>query len=103
MPMDEACAAVLTKPRSIEMREFRVPRARADDAVLAVEATGICGSDWAPYAGTLPFPIPSIVLGHEVVGRITDIGPVAAARWQVDVGDRVVVEECIPCGFCNLC
>lgn len=100
---EAAYAAVLTNPRTIELREFPLPRVRDDDALLAVEATGICGSDWAPYVGTLPFSIPAIVLGHEVVGRVTAIGPTASKRWNVAVGDRVVVEECIPCGFCDLC
>ncbi len=38
-----------------------------------------------------------------MVGRIIDIGSLAAQRWGVSSGDRVVVEECIPCGFCRLC
>lgn len=100
---ESAYAAVLTEPRTIEVRKFEVPRVGVDDALLAVEATGICGSDWAPYVGTLPFAIPAIVLGHEVVGRVVAIGPVASERWNVYVDDRVVVEECIPCGFCELC
>lgn len=44
-----------------------------------------------------------MILGHEVVGEIVEIGPTAARRWGVAAGDRIVVEEDIPCGRCHLC
>jgi threonine dehydrogenase-like Zn-dependent dehydrogenase len=47
--------------------------------------------------------LPPLVLGHEVVGRIDEIGEDAASRWGVEKGDRVVVEEAVPCGVCQLC
>lgn len=96
-------AAVLVEPRRIEVEEFPVPHVGVDDAVIRVEGTGICGSDWAPYAGTFPFQLPKVILGHEVVGRIEGIGPEAARAWGVEEGDRIVVEEAIPCGRCTLC
>lgn len=96
-------AAVLRGPRTIEVEEFPVPVTGADDAVIRVEGTGICGSDWAPYAGAFPFEMPPVILGHEVVGRVEAIGPDAARDWGVAEGDRVVVEEAIPCGRCRLC
>lgn len=94
---------VLVGPRRLELQNFALPDRAEDDGLLRVEGTGICGSDWGPYAGKLPFELPPMVLGHEVVGRVEHVGPVAAARWQVAVGDRVVVEEVIPCGSCVLC
>lgn len=100
---DDAYAAVLVKPRTIELRSYPVPEVHDNDALLVVEGTGICGSDWAPYSGDSPFPLPPVVLGHEVVGRIADIGSSAASRWNIAAGDRIVVEETIPCGFCDLC
>lgn len=96
-------AAVLVEPRKIEVEEFPVPEVGDADAVIRVEGTGICGSDWAPYAGSFPFQMPPVVLGHEVVGRVVAIGAQAVAAWGVDEGDRIVVEEAIPCGRCRLC
>lgn len=96
-------AAVLTAPRRVEIQSFPMPAVGEDDALLKVEATGVCGTDWAAYNGTVrPEQIP-YVLGHEVVGRIAAVGPRAAERWGVAVGDRVVVEEYLPCGRCRHC
>lgn len=98
-------AAVLTEKRSIEIREFERPRIGDDDALLRVEATGVCGADFDPlYLGRGPQPrIGPLVMGHEVAGRIEAIGGTAARRWGVEEGDLVVVEEDVPCGRCRLC
>jgi threonine dehydrogenase-like Zn-dependent dehydrogenase len=96
-------AAVLLEPGVVEMRDFPVPDVGEDDGVLRLEATGVCGSDVAAYRSVSRFYETPCVLGHEVVGTIEAIGPVAAARWNVSLGDRVVVEEYLPCGTCPAC
>ena len=65
-------AAVITDKRRIEMRDFAVPTPRADDAVLKVEACGICGSDYHYYKELdhWPYLNPPHIMGHEVVGRV---------------------------------
>jgi len=100
-----AIAAVLTEPRKLEIREIDSPLLGLDDGLLRVEACGMCGSDLGPYrtghnasGATLP-----MILGHEIVGRIEDCGPSAAARWGLDPGDRVIVQEHAPCGRCEVC
>lgn len=97
-------AAVLTGPRSIDLREINVPEIRDDNAILRVEVTGVCGVDWPAYTQTRPdrFPVP-IILGHEIVGRIERIGKEAAQKWRVKEGDRVAMEEYAPCGRCSYC
>lgn len=96
-------AAVLVAPRHVEIQRFPMPAISEADGLLEVEATGVCGTDLAAYNGTVrPEQIP-YVLGHEVVGRIAAVGPEAAERWGVSVGDRVVVEEYLPCGRCADC
>jgi threonine dehydrogenase-like Zn-dependent dehydrogenase len=99
---DTVSAAVLVEPRRIEVEEFPIPRVGHDDALLRVEGTGICGSDWAPYAVSFR-AMPPMILGHEVVGRIEAIGADAARAWGIAEGDRIVVEEAMPCGRCRLC
>lgn len=95
-----ALAAVATRPRHTELRTLPLPKVGPDDGYLEVEASGVCGTDWDLYkrAGLDP-----LVLGHEVVGRIGKVGERAAERWQVSAGQRVVVEEFLPCGTCRLC
>lgn len=95
-------AIVQTGPRALELRELPLPEIGPDDALLRVEACGICGSDYEQYEGALPAKYP-VIPGHEPVGRIAEIGPVAAERWGVHEGDRVCVEALAPCGNCPPC
>jgi threonine dehydrogenase-like Zn-dependent dehydrogenase len=96
-------AAVLLGTGDLDIRELPLPEVSADDGLLRVEATGVCGSDVAAYHGHAPFYELPCVLGHELVGRIEAIGDVAAERWGVAAGDRIVVEEYLPCGTCRSC
>ncbi|MGH8981551.1 MAG: zinc-dependent alcohol dehydrogenase [Acidimicrobiales bacterium] len=97
-------AMVQSGPRQMEMREFARPKIGDDDALVRVEACGICGSDVEQYKGHLwrEGATPSIP-GHEPLGVIDEIGERAAARWDVEPGDRVAIEIIIPCHTCDLC
>lgn len=96
-------AAVLLGPEQLEIRELPLPEIGANDGLLEVEATGVCGSDVAAFHGHNPFYELPCVLGHELVGRIERLGATASARWGVAEGDRIVVEEYLPCGTCRSC
>jgi threonine dehydrogenase-like Zn-dependent dehydrogenase len=95
--------AVLYGPGELRIEEFPLPALRSDDGLLKVEATGVCGTDMAAYRGVNPFYELPCGLGHELVGRVVDLGPEASARWNVQPGDRIVVEEYLPCGTCRAC
>jgi threonine dehydrogenase-like Zn-dependent dehydrogenase len=97
-------AAVLVGPRQIEMREFPLPEIGPDEGLLHVEACGICGADWKPYSDPNDTRHEKpLILGHEIVGIIDRIGPEASRRWGVKEGDRVTVEEHLPCRNCEAC
>lgn len=51
---DRVRAAVLVKPKALEAREFARPAIGPDDALLRIEACGICGSDYEQYEGAQP-------------------------------------------------
>jgi len=100
-------AAVLREPRTIELAEFPRPAIGADDALLRLEACGICGSDYEQYEGAAPstedymqFPV---IPGHEPLGVIEEIGAGARERWGVREGDRVAVRSGYGCGRCPAC
>jgi alcohol dehydrogenase len=95
-------AAVLTRPGTIEIRQFDPINPRDDDATLAVELAGVCGTDYHLFNGDIDAPLP-LVLGHEIVGRIARIGKGAAEHWGVAAGDLVVVESTVPCARCAWC
>src|SRR5262245_20787919 len=101
-PPKRTFAMVQTGPRALEPRELPIPAIDADSALLRVEVCGICGSDYEQYAGVRRTQVP-VIPGHEPLGRIAAIGDRAAARWGVDVGDRVAVENMISCRFCAPC
>ncbi len=93
-------AAVAVKPKQTELHEFDLPAIAPDAGLLRIEATGICGSDWPMYLSDKPGPR---ILGHEMVGTIAKLGPVARERWGVAEGDVVALEEYLPCGHCEYC
>ncbi|MGH2954930.1 MAG: alcohol dehydrogenase catalytic domain-containing protein [Solirubrobacterales bacterium] len=82
----------------IEDRPDPEPQA-ADDVVIRVEATGVCGSDLHIYHGRVAVE-PGFTLGHEYVGTVVAAGD---AVEQVGVGDRVLGTYCTACGDCFFC
>ena len=72
----------------------------ADDILLRVTATAICGSDLHLYRGKIPELHDGDILGHEFMGVVEEIGPEVT---NVRVGDRVVIPFVIACGDCFHC
>jgi threonine dehydrogenase-like Zn-dependent dehydrogenase len=97
---EKTLAAVLVAPRQFEMRELALPEIPDDAALLKIEACGICGSD---IHGSERLRDGPKILGHENVGIITRIGNLAAEKWKIREGDRVALEEYVPCGACKWC
>lgn len=88
--------------RSPALREVPVPRAAPGGVLLRVTAAGMCHSDLhvadSP-AGRLPYELP-FVLGHEVAGRVVEVGADVDPAW---VGRDVVVHGVWGCGECRRC
>ncbi|MFI1496090.1 alcohol dehydrogenase catalytic domain-containing protein [Streptomyces platensis] len=72
----------------------------ANDIIVRITSTGICGSDLHLYEVLGPFLDPGDILGHEPMGIVEATG---AAVTEVVVGDRVVVPFNISCGTCWMC
>lgn len=72
----------------------------ADDILLRVTATAICGSDLHIYRGKIPGMKDGDILGHEFMGIVEEAGP---AVTRVRKGDRVVIPFVIACGQCFHC
>lgn len=93
-------AAVTVGVRAIELRELPVPSVGEADGILRVEGSGVCGSDVGSFDAAVQSPR---VMGHETVGVIAAVGRSASDRWGVAEGDRVLLEEYLPCGHCRHC
>ncbi|OLN21804.1 alcohol dehydrogenase [Domibacillus antri] len=96
---EKTLAAVATGTKQTEIKEVALPDIESAAGILKVEIVGVCGTD-VSYYNDLKAPM---ILGHHVVGHIHKIGEAASKRWGVQEGDRIVMEEYIPCGQCELC
>jgi alcohol dehydrogenase/L-iditol 2-dehydrogenase len=87
---------------AVELREIAVPDVGDDEALLAVGAVSVCGSDVHQAFNTHSWPVNvPVVLGHEFGGTIARLG--RAVRGFKE-GDRVVSETAAEiCGECILC
>ncbi len=82
------------------LRQVPDPQCPADGAVVTVEATGLCRSDWHGWAGHDGDIVLPHVPGHEFAGRIARLGP-QVRGWQV--GQRVTTPFVQACGTCAQC
>ena len=98
----ETRSAVVFAPGKMQIQTFDLPEIGAEDGLVEIEMCGVCGSDPRIYRRPDPSRFP-VIMGHEMVGRIAEIGNRAASRWGVSCGDRVVVEHLFGCGFCQTC
>ncbi|TRW80321.1 zinc-binding dehydrogenase [Mycolicibacterium sp. 018/SC-01/001] len=83
----------------LEVRTVADPRPPSDGVVVAVQATGLCRSDWHAWAGHEDLSLPHVP-GHEFAGVIVAVG--SQVRQHM-VGDRVTVPFVCGCGACRWC
>jgi L-gulonate 5-dehydrogenase len=92
---------VTVSPGTVEVHDGPEPTVGSEDALLAIEAVGICGSDIHFFTGEHPYSRFPNVQGHEFAGRVLSLpdGYAGPAR----IGDRVAVEPLLMCGECLPC
>lgn len=97
-------ALLLSEYNRLEVVDLPLPRPGQDEALIRVEACGICGSDVHGYDGTSGRRIPPIVMGHEAAGTVAALGPVTGeAVVHLTEGQRVTFDSTIFCGHCPFC
>jgi len=93
-------AVTFQAPEQVRIEEKPEPElAAADDAIVRVEATGICGSDLHIYHGRVPVER-GFTIGHEFVGTVLAAGEDVE---RVAVGDRVLGCFHTACATCSSC
>ena len=105
-------ARLVERRRPLELADLPDPAPGAGEAVVEVEAEGICRTDWHVWNGDWDWvglvPTLPLVMGHELGGTVVAVG---AGVSRVRPGDRVTTpfhESCGRCGYCmigrsNLC
>jgi 2-desacetyl-2-hydroxyethyl bacteriochlorophyllide A dehydrogenase len=93
-------AVVIEEPNRLAVRRIEDPTPVAGEAVIKVEACGICGTDIHVLRGEFAPTRYPIVPGHEFCGEV-----VAFAKdvRNVKVGDFVAVDPSLFCGHCRQC
>jgi threonine 3-dehydrogenase len=97
-------ALVKARPEAgLELRDVPIPEIGINDVLIRVHKTGICGTDlhieaWDPWAAATIKP--PLVVGHEFVGEVVDIGSNVA---DLHPGDIVSGEGHVVCGRCRHC
>ena len=93
-------ALVYDGPEQLHLEERPEPSPGPAEVVVAVRASGICGSDVHGYLGTTGRRRPGVVMGHEAAGVVTAIG---SRVRTVAPGARVALRSILPCGACDPC
>lgn len=106
MQQQSARAAVFTgSGKPLEIREYPVVSPSGGDALLSLQASGICGTDIHIVTGRLAIP-PTFIPGHEFLGKIEQLGPRAqrdALGRRLAPGDMVIACVAQACGKCFTC
>lgn len=94
-------AAKLIKAKTIEVVDTPIPQIyNAKEVLVEVKAVGICGTDLHIFQGErqdVTFPR---IMGHELSGRVKEIGKEVT---RVKPGDKVVLDPVFACGTCRTC
>jgi 2-desacetyl-2-hydroxyethyl bacteriochlorophyllide A dehydrogenase len=93
-------AVTFQAPGEVRLSEVPEPEiSDSRDAIVRVEASGICGSDLHIYHGRVKIE-PGFTIGHEYVGTVLESGEDVSA---VSRGDRVLGCFQTACGRCFFC
>jgi threonine dehydrogenase-like Zn-dependent dehydrogenase len=99
-------------PEDYRLEEVPVPQAGSGEIVIRVEAAGICASDAKCFSGAPMFwgdahrtgycQAP-ITAGHEFIGTVVELGQGAGEQYGLEIGDRAISEQIVPCWQCRYC
>lgn len=99
-------------PEDYRLDEVPVPVPGPGEVVIRLEACGICASDVKCFSGAPLFwgdanrPAyvqPPVTAGHELIGTVVALGEGAAEKYGLQLGDRAISEQIVPCWRCRYC
>jgi erythritol/L-threitol dehydrogenase len=105
-------AVVCHAAEDYRLEERPVPRPGAGEVVIKVDACGICASDIKCFTGAALFwgdanragyCTAPITPGHEFVGTVAALGDGASEKYGLELGERAISEQIVPCWQCRYC
>ena len=105
-------AVVCHAPEDYRLEEMPTPQAAPGEVVVKVESCGVCASDVKCFVGAPLFwgdegrpgyVEAPVVAGHEFVGEVVQLGAGAGENFGLEIGDRAVSEQIVPCWGCRFC
>lgn len=99
-------------PEDYRLEEAPVPRPGPGEVVIRVDACGICASDIKCWVGAplfwgdadrAAYVQPPVIPGHELIGTVVALGDGAAEKYGLQLGDRAISEQIVPCWECRYC
>jgi len=113
LELKTASAATLSTDTAMKALVYHGPRKRAwenkprptiqepGDAIVRITTSTICGTDLHILKGDLPAVTEGLILGHEGIGVIEQVGTAVSEFY---VGDKVIIScvtACLKCDFCK--
>ncbi|RVT62719.1 zinc-dependent alcohol dehydrogenase [Niallia taxi] len=87
--------------KDVKVKEVPSPKIeKADDIVIKVTTSAICGSDLHLIHGMIPNFPEDYIIGHEPMGIVEEVGP---GVTKLKKGDRVIIPFNVACGECFFC
>jgi len=94
-------AVQIVKPLELKVIDVEKPVIDSlNNVLIKMTAAGICGSDVGIYHGTNAAATYPRIIGHEMVGRVEQIG---SGVTKLKIGDRVIVNQVTNCTSCYPC
>ncbi len=94
-------AYIYQKDKTLDLKDIPKPDMKGEGALLKVMACSICGTDIRTYKSGSTKIDEGRIIGHEIVGEITDLSEDFSGEFRV--GDIVAVAPAIGCGSCYSC
>jgi len=89
-------------------QEVEIPKIGREEVLVKVARYGICAADpkifhGKAYFSQVAYDHAPIVAGHEFIGEVVELGPGAAEKFNLKVGDKAIAEQIVPCWECYFC
>lgn len=91
---------LMTAPFELRIDQVPIPKIEENQVLVKMKRVGICGSDNHVYHGLHPYVTYPLVQGHEVSGKIVEMG---AQVTGLKTNQKVTIEPQVYCGKCYPC